>query len=101
MRSDSLAVQLAAGVGVALLPEPSLVHYHLVPVALSPRLRAQAAACPADDLFLATHRARRGAPRVRAVWNHLVIRVRRRSAARRAAPDDEIRAPCKHSMYIY
>ena len=84
LRSDSLAVQLAAvaaGIGVALLPEPSLAHYHLVPVALAPKLRAQAAACPADHLFLATHRSLRGVPRVRAVWDHLVTRFGR--AARR------------------
>ncbi|HMG22112.1 MAG TPA: LysR family transcriptional regulator [Kofleriaceae bacterium] len=78
VRSDSLAVQLSAvkaGLGVALVPEPSVAHYGLAPVALAPRLRAAAAACPVDDLFLVTHRALRDVPRVRAVWDGLVARL--------------------------
>jgi DNA-binding transcriptional LysR family regulator len=77
LRSDSLAVQLAAvaaGVGVALVPEPSLDHYGLVPIAFGPKLRAAAAGWPADELFVVTHRALRDVPRVRAVWDALLAR---------------------------
>ena len=41
VRSDSLTVQLAAvasGVGVALVPEPSVRHYGLTPVKMAPQL---------------------------------------------------------------
>ena len=82
--SDGLTVQVAAvraGLGVALVPEPSLAHYGLVPVTLSSKLRASAAAFPVDDLFLVTHRALRDVPRVRAVWDALVARL---GAERRA-----------------
>jgi DNA-binding transcriptional LysR family regulator len=77
LRSDSLAVQVAAvvaGVGIALVPEPSLAHYGLVPVAFGPKLRAAAASWPADELFVVTHRALRDVPRVRAVWDALLAR---------------------------
>ncbi|WP_394830565.1 LysR family transcriptional regulator [Pendulispora rubella] len=79
VRSDSLTVQLSvvgAGVGVALLPEPSIAHYGLVPVKLAPELQEDAAAWPADDLYLVTHRALRDVPRVRAVWDLLLERGR-------------------------
>ena len=79
VRSDSLSVQLAAvrsGVGVALIPSPSIAHFKLVPVKLAPALRTDAASCPSDDLFLVTHRALRDVPRVRTVWDALVHRVR-------------------------
>jgi DNA-binding transcriptional LysR family regulator len=79
VRSDSLRVQLsvvALGVGVALVPEPSVAHFALAPVKLSPALRAAAAEWPRDDLFLVTHRALRDVPRVRAVWDHLIARFR-------------------------
>jgi len=75
LRSDSLAVQIAAvraGLGCALLPEPSLAHAGLVPVKLGPALRRAAEGWPTDDLFLVTHRALRDVPRVRAVWDALV-----------------------------
>ena len=78
VRSDSLGVQLAAataGLGVALVPAPSLAHYGLVAVKIAPRLRADADAWPTDDLFLVTHRALRDVPRVRAVWDALVRHV--------------------------
>jgi DNA-binding transcriptional LysR family regulator len=74
VRSDSLTVQLAAvksGVGVALVPEPSVRHYRLVPVKLAPALREAAAEWPRDDLYLVTHRALHGVPRVRVVWDLL------------------------------
>lgn len=78
VRSDSLRVQLAvlsAGIGVALVPEPSAVHYGLVPIKLSPSLRKQASEWPEDELFLVTHRALREVPRVRAVWELLTETV--------------------------
>jgi DNA-binding transcriptional LysR family regulator len=74
VRSDSLTVQLAAvksGVGVGLVPEPSVRHYGLVPVKLAPALREAAAEWPRDDLYLVTHRALHGVPRVRVVWDLL------------------------------
>jgi DNA-binding transcriptional LysR family regulator len=78
LRCDSLAVQVAtarAGLGVALVPAPSVAHFELAEVRTAPRLRAGVAALPVDELFLVTHRALRGVPRVRAVWNELVARL--------------------------
>jgi DNA-binding transcriptional LysR family regulator len=78
VRSDSLTVQLAvvaAGVGVALVPEPSLAHYGLVPVKLSAALRPSIETWPVDELFLVTHRALREVPRVRVVWELLLDRL--------------------------
>lgn len=80
VRSDSLAVQIAAvraGIGVALIPEPSVAHYGLIPVKLAAKLRASAAAWPTDELFLVTHRALRDVPRIHAVWSALVERFGR------------------------
>jgi DNA-binding transcriptional LysR family regulator len=82
VRSDSLHTQLAAlalGIGVALVPAPSIEHYGLVPVKIAAALKKDAAAWPTDELFLVTHRALREAPRVRAVWNLLVERFRDRA----------------------
>jgi DNA-binding transcriptional LysR family regulator len=78
VRSDSLILQLALvreGVGVALIPEPSVRHYGLVPVKTSKALHDRAAPLPTDELFLVTHRALRRVPRVSAVWDLLVERV--------------------------
>lgn len=77
LRSDSLRVQLAAitaGVGVGLVPAPSVAFFGLVPIKLAKPLAAAAAAWPVDDLFLVTHRALRDVPRVRAVWDLLLAR---------------------------
>lgn len=77
VRSDSLIVQLAVvatGAAVALVPEPSVKHYGLVPVKVSAGLRPSADEWPADELFLVTHRALRDVPRVRAVWDLLIER---------------------------
>jgi DNA-binding transcriptional LysR family regulator len=77
VRSESLAVQLsavAAGLGVALVPAPSVAHYGLVAIELAPRLRADASAWPLDDLFLVTHRALRDVPRVQVVWDAVLAR---------------------------
>ncbi|MEO8183485.1 MAG: LysR family transcriptional regulator [Deltaproteobacteria bacterium] len=78
LRSDSLRVQiavLAAGIGVALLPEPSVKAYGLVPLKIGSALRRDAEGWPSDELFLVTHRALREVPRVEAVWQLLVERV--------------------------
>lgn len=78
VRSESLSVQLAvvaAGAGIALVPQPSVSHYGLSPVKLSPALRAAAAEWPVDELFLVTHRALRDVPRVRAVWDAILQRL--------------------------
>jgi DNA-binding transcriptional LysR family regulator len=82
VQSDSLIVQLSvvsAGVGVALVPAPSLAHYGLVPVKLGAPLRPSAAKWPADELYLVTHRALRDVPRVRVVWELLLSRLGSRS----------------------
>ena len=81
VRSDSLMVQLAVlrgGGGVALVPAPSMEHYGLMPVKLAPKLRAQAATWPLDELYLVTHRALRNVPRVRVVWDLLLARLAKR-----------------------
>lgn len=83
VRSDSLTVQLAAvasGVGVALVPEPSVRHYRLVPVKLAPQLRGAAEEWPKDELYLVTHRALQNVPRVRVVWDLLLARWGERAA---------------------
>jgi DNA-binding transcriptional LysR family regulator len=77
VRSDSLTVQIAsvaAGAGVALIPEPSVKHYGLVPLQVNAKLRRSAETWPVDELFLVTHRALRNVPRVAAVWDMFVQR---------------------------
>jgi DNA-binding transcriptional LysR family regulator len=62
VRSDSLTLQIALarrGVGVALIPEPSVEHYGLARVRTSAGLREAVEAWPSDELFLVTHRALR------------------------------------------
>jgi DNA-binding transcriptional LysR family regulator len=83
VRSDSLMLQLklvTAGVGVALVPEPSIEHYGLVPLKLAAPLREAARQWPADTLYLVSHRALRDVPRVRALWDLLLERVGKRWA---------------------
>lgn len=87
VRSDSLLVQLAvvaAGVGVALVPEPSAAHYGLVALKISGALREAAEEWPSDELFLVTHRALRDVPRVRAVWDLLLARAAQAARGGRA-----------------
>lgn len=82
LRSDGLRVQvaaLAAGVGIGLVPEPSLGHFGLAPVKLGPGLREAAAELPTDSLYLVTHRALRDVPRVRVVWDLLLESLRETS----------------------
>ena len=82
LSSDSLRVQFAAvvaGVGIGLVPEPSLAHFGLVPVRLAAGLRDAASELPTDVLYLVTHRALRDVPRVRVVWDLLLERLAGRS----------------------
>lgn len=72
IRTDSLTSQIAAaraGVGVALIPAQSVVHYGLVEVDVGV---SDHDPLPTDDLFLVTHRALRNVPRIRAVWEAIV-----------------------------
>ena len=81
VRSDSLRVQLsvlASGLGVGLVPEPSVEPYGLVPLKLGAALRESAAEWPSDEVFLVTHRALRDVPRVRVVWDRLVEKIGKR-----------------------
>jgi len=83
LRSDSLRVHLAAitaGVGIGLVPQPSLEHFGLAPVKVAPGLREAAAALPTDSLYLVTHRALRDVPRVRVVWELLLQHLAGRNA---------------------
>ena len=85
VRSDSLTVQLAAvasGVGVALVPEPSVKHYRLAQLKVAPQLRSAAEQWPKDELYLVTHRALQNVPRVRVVWDLLLSRWGDRIATR-------------------
>jgi DNA-binding transcriptional LysR family regulator len=78
LRTDSFAVQLAAaaaGLGVVLVPEPSVAHHGLARVKLAPALKEAAEDWPVSDLFLVAHRALREVPRVRVVWDLLVERL--------------------------
>jgi DNA-binding transcriptional LysR family regulator len=72
LRTDSMNTQIAAakaGLGVALLPDPTIEHHRLTPVPID-----GAADCPEDELFLVTHRALRNVPRIRVLWDALVQR---------------------------
>ncbi len=85
VRSDSLRVQLSllsAGVGMALVPEPSIAAYGLAPVRVGAALREVAATWPTSELFLVTHRALRDVPRVRVVWELLAGRLGPQATAR-------------------
>lgn len=78
VRTDSLRLQLALlqrGVGVALVPEPSVEHFGLARVDADAGLGEAGAPWPSDELFLVAHRALRQVPRVRVVWDLLAARV--------------------------
>jgi DNA-binding transcriptional LysR family regulator len=89
VRSDSLNVQVAtvaSGVGVALMPEPSIAAYDLTPVKVAKALQEAASEWPADDFFLVTHRALKDVPRVRVVWDCLIENFKSGAATRRVRP---------------
>jgi len=72
--SDSLTVQIScaqAGLGIALLPEPSIAPSGLGEVRLCPSLEKRLGPWPQDNLFLIAEKAMRRVPRVAAVWTHL------------------------------
>jgi DNA-binding transcriptional LysR family regulator len=78
LRTDSMAIQIAAaagGVGVLLLPEPSVAYHGLTPVKVAPALKEAAEDWPLSELFLVTHRALREVPLVRVVWDLLIERL--------------------------
>lgn len=62
---------------MALIREPSVEPYGLVPVELGPAVREAAAHWPSDELFLVIHRALRDVRRARVVWGLLLERVAR------------------------
>lgn len=71
LRTDSLNTHIAAakaGLGVALVPAPSVEHYRLTALPL-PR---STPSVPRDDLFLLTHRTLRSVPRIRVVWDAIM-----------------------------
>lgn len=75
LRTSHLASQLAAvesGLGVALLPESYADVRPVVRVAFRKALAEAVGPLPEDALWLVTHRALRGVPRVDAVWRFVV-----------------------------
>lgn len=73
LRTDSLRTQIAAaaaGLGVAVVPAPSVAHYGLVAVDTP-----LADGLPPIELFLVTHRALRRVPRIAAVWAGLLAEL--------------------------
>lgn len=75
LRTDSLTTQIAAaqeGLGVAMVPGPSIAHYGLVPLTFADPTREACQRCPRDDLFIVTHRALRTVPRVKVVWEAII-----------------------------
>ena len=79
LETDSIRTQIAAaqaGLGVALVPHPSVEHYGLARVALGdlePQERL-----PRNDIFMVTHRTLRSVPRVRVVWEALLADLEQR-----------------------
>jgi DNA-binding transcriptional LysR family regulator len=71
--TDSLSTHIAAaaaGLGVALLPAPSIAHYRLAELELA----ADVPPPPDNELYLVTHRSLRSVPRIRVVWEALAER---------------------------
>jgi len=91
LRSNHFASLLAAtqsGLGVAVLPEPYLLT-GLVPMAHGKRLSTAWATLPATELWLVAHQALRRVPRVAAVWDFLLEKLRAFSATRAISPGGE------------
>jgi DNA-binding transcriptional LysR family regulator len=79
LRTSAMGAQLRAaqlGLGVCFVPEHYAPPAGLVPLEISRKLSADAATWPVDDLYLVCHRSVRNAPRVAAVWDHLVAAFR-------------------------
>jgi DNA-binding transcriptional LysR family regulator len=79
LRTSAMGAQLRAaqlGMGVAFVPEHYAPVAGLVPLEISRKLSADAASWPVDDLYLVCHRSVRNAPRVAAVWDHLIASFR-------------------------
>ncbi len=72
---SSLLAATRAGLGVAVLPEPYVLT-GLVPIAHGPKLSAAWAALPSTELWMAAHQALRRTPRVAAVWEFLLEKLR-------------------------
>jgi DNA-binding transcriptional LysR family regulator len=85
--ANSMHIQLAAaaaGLGVALVPEPCLpMNPGLVPLRLRASLHEKHP-LPSDTLWVIGHRALRGVPRVDAVWSHIVAEFAAYAKAARA-----------------
>ena len=78
LTSGGLATHVAAaraGIGVALLPAPSIEHFGLVPVEFTEDSPLPASGWPSHDLFLVTHHALVNVPRIRAIWDGLIGRL--------------------------
>ena len=80
LRSNSFVVKVnaaLAGLGALLAPAPYEQVYGLQRLPLSRALTRDVATAPSDDLWLVTHEALRRVPRVAAVWDLLLARLRR------------------------
>lgn len=75
LRTDDLRTQLtaaSAGLGVALVPAPSVAAYGLERIALAARCAERVAPPPSGDLWIVTHRTLRDVPRVAVVWDAMI-----------------------------
>lgn len=87
LRTSHYATQLvsaAAGLGLALFPEPYLRTHALAPARYDAALAGTTDAWSQSELWLVGHRATREVPRVAAVWTFLVDALRRQLAPKRA-----------------
>ncbi|MEO0606447.1 MAG: LysR family transcriptional regulator, partial [Myxococcota bacterium] len=83
LRTDSLTTQIAAareGLGVALVPSPSVEHYGLVPLPFADPDGEACRKCPSSELYLVTHRTLRTVPRVKVVWEAVLTSMQSRFA---------------------
>ncbi len=74
LRTSHFASQLtaaAAGLGVALAPQPYRAVHRLVEVKVSRALQPSWQALPVEELWLVGHRALRTVPRIAALWDFL------------------------------
>lgn len=74
LRTSHFASQLtaaAAGLGVALAPQPYRAVHRLVEIKVSRALQPSWQALPVEELWLVGHRALRTVPRIAALWDFL------------------------------